>query len=106
MLFLQIISFQKLALAVCKETGLITSVTMLGGEKIPLNQEFYWYNGNGKNCSITDKGASGVYAFNPLIDSAFRMVIETKNFIVYKGINIMSWIVKNSLEIYIYKANQ
>ena len=52
---------------------------------IPLDQQFYWYNGNGGNCTFTFDGSSGVYAFNPQTDSALRMKIGTRNVTVYKG---------------------
>ena len=80
------LKIQKLSVALCKDSGLITSVTIPGMGKIPLDQQFYWYNGNGGNCTFTSNGSSGVYAFNPLKDFASRMMIGTKHFAVYKGI--------------------
>jgi len=61
-------------------------VTISGKKTIPLSQQFYWYNGNGENCSFTSKSASGVYFFNPLDDNAIPMnIIGTKNVTVYQG---------------------
>jgi len=53
---------------------------------MPLDQQFFWYNGNGVNCTLESNVASGVYAFNPLKDFALRMKIGTKNTTIYKGI--------------------
>ena len=82
---------QKLSLVLSEDTGLVSSVTVLFGNKrrkIPILQQFYWYNGNGENCSFTNKSASGVYFFNPENDDPFSMnTIGTRNVTVYKGIN-------------------
>lgn len=81
----------------CKDSGLITSVTVLGKKKIPLNQQFYWYNGNGAGCAFNSTGSSGVYAFNPLKDSSIRMKIGTENVTLFKGIK------KKQLLYYLYR---
>ena len=74
---------QKLSVVVSKETGLITSLTILGKKEIPLDQQFFWYNCNrGQN---TTESGSGVYTFNPLNNRAVPVKMETKNVIVYKG---------------------
>ena len=79
---------QKLSLAVSKETGLIISVPILDKNKtIPLDQQFYWYNGNRGHNST--RPGSGVYVFNPLNNSALPIKIETTNVFFYKGNNIV-----------------
>ncbi len=64
-------------------------MTINNKKKIPLDQQFFWYNGNGINCTLDRTVASGVYAFNPLKDAALRMNLETKNITVYKGTIIL-----------------
>ena len=72
-------------MVVSKETGLVSSVTFDGKKKIKLNHHFYWYNGNGGNCSFTTKTASGVYVFNPLDYNALPIKIGTKKVVAYRG---------------------
>lgn len=65
--------------------GSITHVTIKNNKKISLDQQFFWYNGNGVNCTLQSDVSSGVYVFNPLNDVALPLKIATTNIIIYKG---------------------
>lgn len=74
-----------MSLVVSKETGSIVTVNILNKKEIPLEQQFYWYNGNKGNFTTTS--GSGVYAFNPLNNSALPLNLGRKNVTVFKGMD-------------------
>jgi len=67
-----------------------------------LDQQFYWYNGNGGNCSFNTNTASGAYVFNPLNNTAVPIKIETKNVTIYRGLTFFQTFIQNLLQLGAY----
>lgn len=56
------ISNSRLSIALDPKTGLITAVTLKDGSRVPLSQNFFIYDAEGRKMG---EKPSGAYAFNP-----------------------------------------